>query len=56
MEGGKVRRITIRQYVEELQQMGIKKTIRTVRSWCIEGKIDAEKDRGGRDWIVIIRK
>lgn len=24
----------------------------TIRRWCTEGKLDAQKDPGGRDWWI----
>ena len=26
----------------------------TIRRWIEEGKLDAEKDPGGRDWVIFI--
>lgn len=28
---------------------------RTIRAWIANGKIKARKDRGGRDWLVIVK-
>lgn len=28
---------------------------RTIRRWIAEGKISAKKDRGGRDYLIIVK-
>lgn len=43
------RRISVKHYAEETG-----KTIYTVRRWIAEGKVEAEKDPGGRDWIILV--
>jgi len=47
----KVLKITVQEYarVEGKRE-------RTVREWCRMGKVEAEKDAGGRDWKIIIRR
>lgn len=64
MQNIKARRISIRQYCEELRSQGIIKTEWTIRRWCNErgeegwplnGQLHkAEKDPGGRDWLIVI--
>ncbi len=31
------------------------KSERTVRRWIASSKIEAKKDPGGRDWIIVIK-
>jgi hypothetical protein len=47
----KIRRLTVKQYAQEHG-----KTEKTVREWIHSKKIEAEKEPGGRDWIIIVRR
>lgn len=52
---GSIRRLSVQAYQRYLAEQGIIKSIRTIRRWIEEEKIEAEKDPGGRNWYVIIR-
>lgn len=41
--------MTLKHYAET-----VGKSARTVRRWIAEGKIKARKDRGGRDWLILV--
>lgn len=42
--------MTLKHYAEE-----VGKSVRTVRRWISEGKVKARKDRGGRNWLILVK-
>jgi hypothetical protein len=49
-----VRKVTVKTYAGELRKQGTPKTEGTIRRWIMEGKVEAIKDPGGRNWLIVL--